>query len=351
MQDTWVQSMGLEDPLEKVMAILSSILTWRIPQRSLAGCRPWGHKELNTTEQLSLYAPGLVLGLHLGLCRGRESSPCRAGVDSLWKDKQKQHVSIALCVLRGCLLWSLRSWAKQACGPGAAVREALIRVGNLGVHLEEVRQQAMPEGNTLWVEGMERVKLLLEEKSRNRFVFGSRGCGEKDFEKGGSTPLMHRALWGISLKALETPFFYPDAFSAGVMHKGVRPLRALDISLVPLSSGAWEDGTRWWLRVCCPIPCLPRSVCPQDGSGEEGPRDRGGGQDWETGSSRLLVCLSLLKASCRKLCSAVSRLRSRAFWTCCSWDHREGRDPILSMSAPRTEKAGPHTVHHHPPPH
>ena len=91
---------------------------------------------------------------------------------------------------------------------------------------------------------MERVKLLLEEKSRNRSVFGSRGCGEKDFEKGGSTPLMHRVLWGISLKALETPFFYPDAFSVGVMHKGVRPLRAVDISLVPLSSGAWEDGTR-----------------------------------------------------------------------------------------------------------
>ena len=31
MQETWVQSLGREDPLEKEMATHSSILTWRIP--------------------------------------------------------------------------------------------------------------------------------------------------------------------------------------------------------------------------------------------------------------------------------------------------------------------------------
>ena len=31
MQDTWVQSLGLEDPLEEEMATCSSILVWRIP--------------------------------------------------------------------------------------------------------------------------------------------------------------------------------------------------------------------------------------------------------------------------------------------------------------------------------
>ena len=31
MQEMWVQSLGLEDPLEKGMAIHSSVLTWRIP--------------------------------------------------------------------------------------------------------------------------------------------------------------------------------------------------------------------------------------------------------------------------------------------------------------------------------
>ena len=32
MQETWVQSLGWEDPLGKGMATLSSILTWRIPR-------------------------------------------------------------------------------------------------------------------------------------------------------------------------------------------------------------------------------------------------------------------------------------------------------------------------------
>ena len=31
MQETWVQSLGQEDPLEKRMATHSSILSWRIP--------------------------------------------------------------------------------------------------------------------------------------------------------------------------------------------------------------------------------------------------------------------------------------------------------------------------------
>ena len=31
MQETWVQSLGQEDPLEKEMAIHSSTLAWKIP--------------------------------------------------------------------------------------------------------------------------------------------------------------------------------------------------------------------------------------------------------------------------------------------------------------------------------
>ena len=32
VQETWVQSLGWEDPLEKQMATHSSILAWRIPK-------------------------------------------------------------------------------------------------------------------------------------------------------------------------------------------------------------------------------------------------------------------------------------------------------------------------------
>ena len=51
MQETHVQSLGQEDPLENEMAIHSSILAWRIPgQGRLVGCRLWGHTESDMTE-------------------------------------------------------------------------------------------------------------------------------------------------------------------------------------------------------------------------------------------------------------------------------------------------------------
>ena len=53
MQETWVQSLGWEDPLEKEMATHSSTHVWKFHGwRSLVGYSPWGHKESDTTEQL-----------------------------------------------------------------------------------------------------------------------------------------------------------------------------------------------------------------------------------------------------------------------------------------------------------
>ena len=37
MWQTWVQSLGQEDPLEKEMATHSSVLTWRIPRTEEPG--------------------------------------------------------------------------------------------------------------------------------------------------------------------------------------------------------------------------------------------------------------------------------------------------------------------------
>ena len=56
MWETWVQSPTWEDPLEKGMATHTSILAWRIPWTEEPGrvYNPWGCKELDTTEQLSL---------------------------------------------------------------------------------------------------------------------------------------------------------------------------------------------------------------------------------------------------------------------------------------------------------
>ena len=50
MQETWVQSLGQEDLLEKEMATHSSILAWRIPwMEDPGGYSPWGHKESDTS--------------------------------------------------------------------------------------------------------------------------------------------------------------------------------------------------------------------------------------------------------------------------------------------------------------
>ena len=43
-KETWVQSLGQEDSLEKEMATHSSILAWTNGQRGLRGYSPWGHK-------------------------------------------------------------------------------------------------------------------------------------------------------------------------------------------------------------------------------------------------------------------------------------------------------------------
>ena len=55
MRETWVRFLGREDPLEKEMAMHSSILPGKLHgQRSLAGYSPWGCKESDTTERLHL---------------------------------------------------------------------------------------------------------------------------------------------------------------------------------------------------------------------------------------------------------------------------------------------------------
>ena len=56
MWETWVGSLGQEDPLENGMATQSSVLAWKIPWTEEAGgwVSPRGCKELDTNEQLTL---------------------------------------------------------------------------------------------------------------------------------------------------------------------------------------------------------------------------------------------------------------------------------------------------------
>ena len=55
VQETQVLSLGWEDPLEEDIATNSSILAWRVPwTEELGGYSPWGCKESDMTERLTL---------------------------------------------------------------------------------------------------------------------------------------------------------------------------------------------------------------------------------------------------------------------------------------------------------
>ena len=73
MQETQVQSLGQEDSLEKRMATHSSILAGEFHgQGSLAGYSPWGCKESDMTEQLTL-----LLSTNFGRSIGKEVNRLR----------------------------------------------------------------------------------------------------------------------------------------------------------------------------------------------------------------------------------------------------------------------------------
>ena len=57
MQEMWVQSLGQEDPLEKEMAVHSSMGISCLGNSMDRGAQwafsPWSHKEKDTTEQIN----------------------------------------------------------------------------------------------------------------------------------------------------------------------------------------------------------------------------------------------------------------------------------------------------------
>ena len=92
MQETRVQSLGGENPLEREVAIHSSSLAWRIPWTEESG--PRGRKELDVTEQLGTQARESVVG---GF--GPLLSPLCTFL-SLWPQWAGDHISlILLCTL------------------------------------------------------------------------------------------------------------------------------------------------------------------------------------------------------------------------------------------------------------
>ena len=92
MQETWVRSLGGENPLEKGMATHSSILAWRIPwTEEPHGCgwgsdSPWGDQQWDRTEQLTL---SLSCQLYLSKTRNekKRERECTDDQYKQWKRK------------------------------------------------------------------------------------------------------------------------------------------------------------------------------------------------------------------------------------------------------------------------
>ena len=70
MRETWVRSLGREDPLEKEMATHSSTLAWKIPWTEEPGR---GLKESDTTERLHFHIPKRK---HCQLAYKLKEAPC-----------------------------------------------------------------------------------------------------------------------------------------------------------------------------------------------------------------------------------------------------------------------------------
>ena len=57
MQEMWVRPLGRKIPWRRKWQLISIFLPGKSHgQRSLAGCSPWGRKELDVTRRLSMHA-------------------------------------------------------------------------------------------------------------------------------------------------------------------------------------------------------------------------------------------------------------------------------------------------------
>ena len=80
MQETWVRSLGWEDPLEKEMAAHSSTLAWKIPwTEEPGGLQPMGSQSQTQLSDSTLTFLCQALEYHLPWWLSGKESICSAG--------------------------------------------------------------------------------------------------------------------------------------------------------------------------------------------------------------------------------------------------------------------------------
>ena len=93
-QETQVQSLGREDPLEKDMAAHSTVLAWEIPGTE----EPWGHKELDTTKRLNnnprTPCPSTHTHIHSNISPSLPRIQLKSGIFHLIKDNNYMQYTV-----------------------------------------------------------------------------------------------------------------------------------------------------------------------------------------------------------------------------------------------------------------
>ena len=106
MQETWIWTLGQEDPLEKKLATHSSILAWGIPwTEEPGGLQSMRSPRVGYTEQLTLSLGFCVNSIHyssLGsslLAQSVKNLPAIQVLSLIWEDLQEEGIAIHSSIL------------------------------------------------------------------------------------------------------------------------------------------------------------------------------------------------------------------------------------------------------------
>ena len=114
MRETWVQSLGQEDPLEKEMAIHSSILAWRIPWME----KPSRLQSMRSQRVRHNWATSPYLTLPLQKYKGSQKTANSQEITCICTHSVQMLMFVCMCVckLLSCVWLFVTSWtvAQQA---------------------------------------------------------------------------------------------------------------------------------------------------------------------------------------------------------------------------------------------
>ena len=124
MQETWVQSLGWKDPLEKGKATHSSILAWRIPWTIAQGIAK-SQTQLSNFTSLYIYVGVLSHFSCVWLCNSMNHSSPGSSVHKIFQERKLEWVA----TLSSRASSRLRDWIQVSCIAGRIFTDWVNREG------------------------------------------------------------------------------------------------------------------------------------------------------------------------------------------------------------------------------